>query len=134
MNEKSFTAQLNKESKARKEMIDDALEAMNNYSEEIIKKDKNLEQYKIEEIKYKTTIKELNDYIEIYKNKISSYEEENKELEKEVMSLRKKNLKDSTNLSSLQSILENFIHEYGIETVSTVTKLTSEQLEKLKEK
>jgi protease II len=134
MNEKSFTAQLNKESKARKEMIDDALEAMNNYSEEIIKKDKNLEQYKIEEIKYKTTIKELNDYIEIYKNKISSYEKENKELEKEVMSLRKKNLKDSTNLSSLQSILENFIHEYGIETVSTVTKLTSEQLEKLKEK
>lgn len=134
MNERSFTAKLNKESKKRNEMIDDALQAMNNYSEEIIKKDKDLEQYKIEEIKYKTTIKELNDYIEIYKNKISYFEEENTKLDKELMSLRKKYLKDSANLSSLQSILEIFVHEYGMEKVSAVTKLTDEQIKKLLEK
>ena len=134
MKEQSLTRKLNKESKERNEMLNDALEAMNNYSDEMIKKDADLEQYRIDEIKYKTTIKELNDYIEIYKNKLEELENNNKSQDKEIILLRKKVLKNETDLSSLKSILEVFINEYGIDQVSTVTKIEKEKLTSLIER
>lgn len=128
MKEQNLTKKLNKEAKERNEMINDALEAMSNYSDEMIKKDADLEQYRIDEIKYKTTIKELNDYIEIYKTKLEELEKNNKQQDKEIMSLRKKVLNNETDLSSLKSILEVFINQYGIDQVSAVTKLEKEKL------
>ena len=128
MKDKNFTLKLNEESKERKEMLNDAIEAMTNYSGEILKKDADLEQYRIDEIKYKTTIKELNEYIEIYKNRQEVLERTSSEQDEEIMSLRKKVLKDKTDLSALKTILEIFINEYGIEQISAVTKIEKEKL------
>lgn len=133
MSDKDISRKLNKESKLRKEMLDDALESMSNYSEQIMKNEKSLQQYKIEEIKYKTTIKELNEYINIYKTNIETLEEENKKLTDEVMSLRKRVLNQKTKASSMDSILEVFIREYGIDQISAVTKIEKEQLNKFLE-
>ena len=133
MNEKSLSRKLNKEAKERNEMISDALEAMNSYSEDLIKKDSVLEKYRISEINYKTTIKELNEYIDIYKTKTNELEEEKEKNEKEIISLRKKFLKNDADLTSLKSILDNFIHEYGIEKISEVTKIEQEKIKKLLE-
>lgn len=130
MKEQIFT-KLNEESKERKEILNDALEAMSNYSEELLKKEADLEQSKIEEIKYRTTIKEQNGYIEIYKQKIEALEQDNEKTNKEIMSLRKKILTQNTKLSSLQSILDLFIREYGIDQISSITKIEEEQLKKL---
>lgn len=131
MNERSFSRKLNKEAKERNKMINDALESMVNYSKEIFKKNADLEQCKIDEIKYKTTIKELNDYIEIYKTKNEELEISNKEQEEEILKLRKKMLKNETETSSLKSIFELIIKEYGIDEISDVTKLEKEKLNKL---
>lgn len=122
---------LKSESKARQEILDNALKDMATYSEKIIKQEEIVQQSRLEEIKYRTTIKELNGYIEIYKNKIDELEKENGKLEKEVSTLRKKVLKQETTLSSLQSILDLFIRQYGLEQISSITKIEEEQLKKL---
>ena len=56
---------------------------------------------------------------------------EKQKQEKEINSLRKKVLSYTTKLSSLQSILDLFIREYGIEQISSITKIEEEQLKKL---
>lgn len=122
---------LKSESKARQEILDNALKDMATYSEKIIQQEEIVQQSRLEEIKYRTTIKELNGYIEIYKNKIDELEKENGKLEKEVSTLRKKVLKQETTLSSLQSILDLFIRQYGLEQISSITKIEEEQLKKL---
>ena len=91
--------------------------------------EKTIRHHKVEEIKYKTTIKELNDYIEIYKNKISELEETNMKYEKEVMPLRKKILRNETDLSTLKSILQMFVKEYGIDNVVELTKIEKNKIE-----
>lgn len=131
MKENDIKKRLRAESKEREEMLDDVLKDMAMYSEQIAKQEESFQQSKIEEIKYKTTIKEQNGYIEIYKKKIETLEEDNKRVNKEVMTLRKKILTQNTKLSSLQSILDLFIREYGIEQISNITKIEEEQLKKL---
>lgn len=131
MKDNDIKKTLRKESKEREEMLDDVLKDMAMYSEQIIKQEESFQQSKIEEIKYKTTIKEQNGYIEIYKQKVESLENDNEKLNKEIMTLRKKILTQNTKLSSLQSILDLFIREYGIEQIANITKIEEEQLKKL---
>mgnify|MGYP006864562619 FL=1 len=130
---KELTKNLQEESKAREEMLDDALKDIAVYSENFVKQEENLQQFKLEEIKYKTTIKELNGYIEIYNSKVETMSQENQKQESELSKLRKKVLKQETKLSSLQSILDLFIHQYGIKQISEITKLEEDQLTKLVE-
>ena len=131
MKDNDLKRQLSKESKKREEILDDVLKDIASYSEQIAIQKENIEQSKIEEIKYKTTIKEQDGYIEIYKKKIEGLEIEKQKQEKEINSLRKKVLSYTTKLSSLQSILDLFIREYGIEQISSITKIEEEQLKKL---
>ncbi len=131
MKDNDLKRQLSKESKKREEILDDVLKDIASYSEQIAIQKENIEQSKIEEIKYKTTIKEQDGYIEIYKKKIEDLEIEKQKQEKEINSLRKKVLSYTTKLSSLQSILDLFIREYGIEQISSITKIEEEQLKKL---
>lgn len=131
MKDSDLKRQLSKESKKREEILDDVLKDIASYSEQIAIQRESIEQSKIEEIKYKTTIKEQDGYIEIYKKKIEDLEIEKQKQEKEINSLRKKVLSYTTKLSSLQSILDLFIREYGIEQISSITKIEEEQLKKL---
>ncbi len=131
MKDSDLKRQLSKESKKREEILDDVLKDIASYSEQIAIQKESIEQSKIEEIKYKTTIKEQDGYIEIYKKKIEDLEIEKQKQEKEINSLRKKVLSYTTKLSSLQSILDLFIREYGIEQISSITKIEEEQLKKL---
>lgn len=131
MKDNDIKGTLRKESKEREEMLDNALKDMAIYSEQIIKQEESFQQSKIEEIKYKTTIKEQNGYIEIYKQKIEALEGDNEKLNKEIMILRKKILTQNTKLSSLQSILDLFIREYGIGQIASITKIEEDQLKKL---
>ena len=129
MTDKNFSKELNKEAKYREAMLDDAIKSLQDLSVQKAEEEKVLRQHKVEEIKYKTTIKELNDYIEIYKNKIDELEGLNKKYEKEVMPLRKKILKNETDLSTLKTILELFVKEYGIDQIVQLTKLEKNKIE-----
>ena len=131
MKDQEFSNHLKADAKERQKMINDALNNINNYSKQIINNNKTIEQYKIDEIKYKTTIKELNDYIEIYKSKLEKLEVENESGNNEVMKLRKKILKDKTDISKLKSIIELLIKEYGISNVSSVAKIDEDKLSKM---
>ena len=124
----SFSQKLNKESKLREEMLDDAIKYMENISDKKSNEEKSIEQYKIEEIKYKTTIKELNEYVDIYKNKIESLENQTKNDNNELINLRKKSLQDDKDITTLKSILDLLITECGIDKISQITKIDEEKL------
>lgn len=131
MKDQEFSNHLKADAKERQKMINDALNNINNYSKQIINNNKTIEQYKIDEIKYKTTIKELNNYIEIYKSKLEKLEIDNESDNNEVMKLRKKILKDKTDISKFKSIIELLIKEYGISNVSSVAKIDEDKLSKM---
>lgn len=131
MKDQEFSSHLKADAKERQKMINDALNNINNYSKQIINNNKTIEQYKIDEIKYKTTIKELNNYIEIYKSKLEKLEIDNESGNNEVMKLRKKILKDKTDISKFKSIIELLIKEYGISNVSSVAKIDEDKLSKM---
>ena len=129
MEEKNFTNMMNKEAKEREKLVNDTIRSLEEMNSKKIEDEKSIQQYKIDEIKYKTTIKELNEYIEMYKNKLSEYENENDKSDNEVISLRKKILKNETDISTLKSILELFVKEYGIKEVVELTKLDKKKIE-----
>ena len=128
MSDKSLARKLSKDAKSREEMFDEAIKSLQSINKRKEKEEKTIHQYKIDEIKYKTTINELNDYIEIYKKKLDSLEEQTKKDEKELMTLRKKVLKNDTDLTTLKSILELFVKEYGIDQVGSLTKLEKSKI------
>ena len=130
MTDKKFSNKLDKEAKFREKILDDAIKSLQDLSVQKVEEEKTIRQHKVEEIKYKTTIKELNDYIEIYKNKIDELDQTIKKYDKEVISLRKKILKNETDLSTLKSILELFVNEYGIKQIIDITKLDKNKIER----
>lgn len=124
----SFSQKLNKESKLREEMLEDAIKYMENISDKKASEEKSIEQYKLEEIKYKTNIKELNEYVDIYKSKIENLENQTKSDSAELINLRKKSLQDDKDITTLKSILELLINECGVDKISQITKIDEEKL------
>lgn len=120
---------LTDEAKKREAMLDDAIKSIENISMKKVSDENSLQQYRIDEIKYKTTIDELNEYIEIYKNKLETLESEHKDIDKEVLELRKKTLKQETDLSTLKSIIQLLVGEYGIDTIAKITKIDKNKIE-----
>ena len=129
MNDRNFSKKLNEEAKLRESILDDAFKSLEDYSKRKLKAEKSIQKSKVDEIKYKTEINELNDYIEIYKNKVESLEKENSNLEKEVLPLRKKVLKSESDVTTLSSILQLFVDEYGIDKIVDITKLDKNKIE-----
>ena len=129
MTDRNFSKKLSEEAKIREELLDDAFKSLEDYSKRKLKDEKSIQKSKIDEIKYKTEINELNDYIEIYKSKIKTLENENDKLEKEVLPLRKKVLKSESDVTTLSSILQLFVDEYGIDKIVDITKLDKNKIE-----
>ncbi len=129
MNDRNFSKKLNEEAKLRESILDDAFKSLEDYSKRKLKAEKSIQKSKVDEIKYKTEINELNDYIEIYKSKIKTLENENDKLEKEVLPLRKKVLKSESDVTTLSSILQLFVDEYGIDKIVDITKLDKNKIE-----
>lgn len=128
MRDKNFS-NLDEIAKKREVMLDDVIKSMEDI--EVIKTNNRntIQKYKIDEIKYKTTIKELNEYIEIYKQKLDEIEKNNQKDDKEIMNLRKKFLIQETDISTLKSILDLFVQEYGIDKIVEITKLEKSKIE-----
>ena len=129
MNDRNFSKKLNEEAKLRESILDDAFKSLEDYSKRKLKSEKSIQKLKVDEIKNKTEINELNDYIEIYKSKIKTLENENDKLEKEVLPLRKKVLKSESDVTTLSSILQLFVDEYGIDKIVDITKLDKNKIE-----
>lgn len=129
MTDKNFSKKLDKEAKLREKIIDETLKSLENMSNQKVKDKGKIEQYKINEIKYKTTIRELNDYIEIYKKKLQLAKDELEKYDKEVKTSRKKILKTETTVAALKSIVELMIKQYGIDTIVDITKIDQKKIE-----
>ena len=129
MTDRNFSKKLSEEAKIREELLDDAFKSLEDYSKRKLKDEKSIQKSKIDEIKYKTEINELKNFIEIYKNKVESLEKENSNLEKEVLPLRKKVLKSESDVTTLSSILQLFVDEYGIDKIVDITKLDKNKIE-----
>ena len=128
MRDKNFS-NLDEIAKKREVMLDDVIKSMSDIE---VKKNENanqIQKYKVDIIKYKTTIKELNEYIEIYKQKLDNLEKNNDKDDKELINLRKKLLIQETDISTLKSILDLFVQEFGIDRVVELTKLEKSKIE-----
>lgn len=128
MREKNFS-NLDEIAKKREVMLDDVIKSMGDIEVMKTNNANTIQKYKIDEIKYKTTIKELNEYIEIYKQKLEKLENNNETDDKEIINLRKKLLIQETDISTLKSILDLFVQEYGIDKVVEITKLEKSKIE-----
>ena len=129
MTDKSFKEKLSVESKLRESIMEDTLRSLEDYKTKQIKEEKKQEQYRIAEIKYKTTINELNDYINIYKKKLEELNQKIEGLESEILSLKKKNLKYDTDMTAFKSILDLFVKEYGIDKIVEITNIEKKKIE-----
>lgn len=125
----NFSQKLSDESKHREEMLDDAIKLVTSMSDKKMNDEKTLQQYKVDEIKYKTTINELNEYVDIYKNKTETLEKQNKEFSSELINLRKKDLESAREITALKTVLDVLIKECGIERISEITKIDENKLE-----
>lgn len=129
--EENIDKNLDKEARKRKKMISQAINEINSYSQKLIENEQNAEQLRLDEIKYKTTINELNEYIKIYKSQIEELETTTEKQDREIKKLRKTVLKNDTDIITLKSILELFVKEYGIDTVKEITKISKEKIKEL---
>ena len=128
MKEESFS-NLKKIAKKRESMLDDAIKSMDDIEVKKTENENLIQKYRIAEIKYKTTINELNEVIEIYKKKLDDASGNDEKNDQELIRLRKKILKQETDLSTLKSILDLFIHELGIDRVVDITKIDKKKIE-----
>ncbi|MBP3766131.1 MAG: hypothetical protein J6G98_03015 [Bacilli bacterium] len=128
MRDKNFS-NLEAIAKKREVMLNDAIKSMDSFEVMKASNESTIQKYKIDEIKYKTTIKELNEYIEIYKGKVDELEKNNTKDDKEIVNLRKKLLLQDADISTLKSILDLFVQEYGIDKVMEITKLEKKKIE-----
>lgn len=125
----NFSQKLSDESKHREEMLDDAIKLVTSMSDKKMNDEKTLQQYKVDEIKYKTTINELNEYVDIYKNKTETLEKQNKEFSSELINLRKKDLESAREITALKTVLDVLIKECGLTRISEITKIEESKLE-----
>lgn len=128
MRDKNFS-NLDEIAKKREVMLDDVIKSMSDIEVKKTENANQLQKYKVDIIKYKTTIKELNEYIEIYKQKLDNLEKNNDKDDKELINLRKKLLIQETDISTLKSILDLFVQEFGIDRVVELTKLEKSKIE-----
>ena len=128
MREENFS-NLKKIAKKRESMLDDAIKSMDDIEVKKTENENLIQKYRIAEIKYKTTINELNEVIEIYKKKLDDASGNDEKNDQELIRLRKKILKQETDLSTLKSILDLFIHELGIDRVVDITKIDKKKIE-----
>ena len=128
MRDKNFS-NLEAIAKKREVMLNDAIKSMDSFEVMKASNESTIQKYKIDEIKYKTTIKELNEYIEIYKGKVDELEKNNTKDDKEIVNLRKKLLLQDADISTLKSILDLFVQEYGIDKVMEINKLEKKKIE-----
>ncbi len=128
MKEDNFS-NLKKIAKKREVMIDDVIKSISDIEVKNTANENLIQKYKIAEIKYKTTINELNEMIEIYKKKLDELTLDDESSDKELISLRKKIIKQDTDISTLKSILDLFVHEFGMDKVLDVTKLDKKKIE-----
>ena len=128
MKEDNFS-NLKKIAKKREVMIDDVIKSISDIEVKNTANENLIQKYKIAEIKYKTTINELNEMIEIYKKKLDELTLDDESSDKELINLRKKIIKQDTDISTLKSILDLFVHEFGMDKVLDVTKLDKKKIE-----
>ncbi len=128
MKEENFS-NLKKIAKNRESMLDDALKSISDIETRQSEKENLIQKYRIQEIKYKTTINELNEMIEIYKKKLDLISTDDEKSDKELIQLRRQILKQETDISTLKTILDLFVREYGIDRVVDLTKIDKKKIE-----
>ena len=126
----NLSKELKSDADARKTILKEANERMDNYSNKLIDYQKEIEKYKLQEIEYKNQERELNDYIKMYNTKCEEHNEELVKLNNEIVRLRKKILSNDTNLSNLKSMVTVLIKKYGIDEIATITGIDKYNIEK----
>lgn len=125
-----ISASLSSESNDRKSILKEVNESIDLYSSKLIEYENKIDNFELQEIKYKNQERELQDYVLMYNNKCEEFNEESEKLNKEIIKLRKDMKYNETVLSSLRTIVTLMIKEYDIDNISKLTGIEVDNIEK----
>lgn len=127
---KELKNQMSEEARNRKNILKEVNKNIDGYSDQLIDYENKISAYEIKEIEFKNQERELEDYIEMYKEKSKENEEMEKKFQKELIKLRKQILNDEMMLSTFKSIVSVFVNDMGIDKVSEITGIEQDNIEK----
>ena len=120
MNEKIDIIEIEEETK---DIFEETYDLLNNQLNTIEKLNTKSKDYEILKIKYETLE-------ENYKKLEKKYNNKTEALEKEIKNIQRNNMGQDKKIVMLKTLLEIILKKYGIESVSRVTRLNKEQIEK----
>lgn len=120
MNEKIDIIEIEEETK---DIFEETYDLLNNQLNTIEKLNTKSKDYEILKIKYETLE-------ENYKKLEKKYNNKTEALEKEIKNIKRNNMEQDKKIVMLKTLLEIILKKYGIESVSRVTRLNKEQIEK----
>lgn len=120
MNDKIDIIEIEEETK---DMFEETYDLLNNQLNTIEKLNTKSKDYEILKIKYETLE-------ENYKKLEKKYNNKTEALEKEIKNIKRNNMEQDKKIVMLKTLLEIILKKYGIESVSRVTRLNKEQIEK----
>ena len=120
MNEKIDIIEIEEETK---DIFEETYDLLNNQLNTIEKLNTKSKDYEILKIKYETLE-------ENYKKLEKKYNNKTEALEKEIKNIKRNNMGHDKKIVMLKTLLEIILKKYGIESVSRVTRLNKEQIEK----
>lgn len=120
MNEKIDIIEIEEETK---DIFEETYDLLNNQLNTIEKLNTKSKDYEILKIKYETLE-------ENYKKLEKKYNNKTEALEKEIKNIKRNNMGQDKKIVMLKTLLEIILKKYGIESVSRVTRLNKEQIEK----
>ncbi len=105
------------------DIFEETYDLLNNQLDRIDTLNKKLEEFEILKMKYESLERTYKKQEEKYKTKIDT-------LEKEIKSIKRKDIEKEKKIVMLKTLLEIILKKYGIESISRITRLNKEQIEK----
>lgn len=129
MAEKSNMEQIMKQdSLDRDKIMEEVVRNLDAHSKRIVEYDQKAKTLDLLEVKYNTLERESKEAITTLQQKVEELSEENKNLENEVMILRRTIVNYKSKTTGLRSVVELMINDFGIDQVALATGIEKDKL------
>ena len=115
---------MKKEAKNRKTMIKEATSSLDNHSRKLIEYNQKLKEYEMLLLEYRKLWKKN----QATENELKKYVESRKEIDNEILELKKNVVKIAKDNTALKSILQILIDKVGIDIIAASTKISVDKL------
>lgn len=125
---KDIELKMKQDSEDRNRILEEVARNMDAHTKKIVEYDHKAKTLDLLEVKYNNLLRESETTITQLQEKNNKLIEENKNLENEVMILKRTIVNYKSKVNNLQSVVELLINDFGIEQVSLATGLEKDKL------